>query len=78
MTGLPLELKHKGVGSAELESALETLPPEDELESAKKQAEKISRRLGGDAGKIMQALVRRGYSWQIAREAVRESAAPTE
>ena len=63
------ELKIKGVGKEDMQKALETLPEEDEFSRALEQAQKLSRRMQGDRNKIMQALVRRGYSWSMARKA---------
>ena len=63
------ELKMKGVGQTEMQKALETLPEEDEFFRAMEQAKKLSRRMQGDKNKIMQALVRRGYGWSMARKA---------
>lgn len=66
------ELKMKGISGENAQAALKTLPEEEELVAAKNQARKIQRRLHGDEEKMIQSLVRRGYSWQIARKAVRE------
>lgn len=69
------ELKMKGVSGEETRRALEALPEEEEFARAKEQARRLQKRLGGDANKMTQALVRRGYGWALARraaEAVRE------
>lgn len=63
------ELKMKGVGQEKMQKALETLPEEDEFSRAVEQAKKLSRRMQGDRNKIMQALVRRGYNWSMAKKA---------
>ena len=65
------ELKLKGVESEEAQKALETLPEEEEYQRAVEQAKKLSRRIN-EPQKIMQALVRRGYSWGMAKRAVNE------
>lgn len=67
------ELKMKGVGAAEAQDALAALPPEEEMQSAEKQAKKIARRLHGDEMKITQALVRRGYGWALAKQAAKNA-----
>ena len=65
------ELKIKGVEGEEARKALQTLPEEEEYQRAVEQARKLSRRIQ-EPQKIMQALVRRGYSWGMARRAVDE------
>lgn len=67
------ELKMKGVSGEDAQKALTEFAEEDELTAAKKQAEKITRRVQGDRQKIIQALVRRGYSWALARKAAEET-----
>jgi len=64
------ELKIKGVSGEEAKMALETLPEEEEFARALEQAQKLARRMKDDPNKIMQALVRRGYSWSMAKRAV--------
>ena len=63
------ELRHKGIDSGTADQALDALPEEEEAEQALRQARKMTRRLQEDPQKITQALVRRGYSWRIARDA---------
>lgn len=63
------ELKQKGVDGEEIVQALEAWPEEEEFSRAREQASKLQRRLQGDQNKITQALVRRGYSWALARRA---------
>ncbi len=73
------ELRRKGVSDETAREALEALAPEDEAASARKQAEKLlARKDVSDPDvrrKAVQALVRRGYSWDVAREAVEAVAA---
>ena len=68
------ELRRKGVSDQVAREALEDLDPEDEASSARKQAEKLlARKDIADPDvrrKAVQALVRRGYGWDTAREAV--------
>lgn len=66
---IAMELRMKGVSAQDTQQALETLDEEDELRRACVQAGKMARRLQNDPAKIAQALVRRGYSWSIARKA---------
>ena len=71
------ELRHKGVSEEDARVALESIDEEDTLSQAFSLAEKaVSRvRPGEDIRKaenrIMNSLVRRGFSWDIARQAVR-------
>lgn len=70
------ELKYKGVSAEEAEAALEAIPEEDELDAAIALAEKAAGRSkpGEDprksAQRILGMLVRRGYSWDTARQAL--------
>ena len=66
---IQMELKQKGVTGAAAQQALDGLDSEAELSAAVKQAEKMVHRVKGDAQKMMQALVRRGYDWQTAKAA---------
>lgn len=68
---IQMELKQKGVSGAAARQALDGLDQEAELSAAIKQAEKMLHRVKGDAQKMMQALVRRGYDWQTAKAAMR-------
>ena len=74
------ELRRRGVSDETAREALEELSPEDEAASARRQAEKLlARKDASDPDvrrKAVQALVRRGFGWDIAREAV-EAAAGT-
>ena len=73
------ELRRKGVSDEQAREALEELSPEDEAASARRQAEKLLiRKDVSDPDvrrKAVQALVRRGFSWDVAREAVEAVAA---
>lgn len=69
------ELKKKGIEPDIIASALAQVDTEEERCTARAHAEKLlARTRGKDArdirNKVMQALVRRGYSWEIARQAV--------
>ncbi len=72
------ELKQKGLSSEDTENALSALSGEDQLEQATVLARKAFARAkaGEDPRKTLQkvlaAIVRRGYSWDIAREACEE------
>lgn len=71
------ELRRKGVAVDEAEAALAQLGDEDQLSGAVALAEKAAARIkpGEDprkaAGRIHAMLARRGYSWDIAKEAMR-------
>ncbi len=69
---IAMELAQKGVKGQTAQQALDTLETEDELSAACKQAEKIAKRVKGDRQKLMQALVRRGYDWALARKAAQQ------
>ena len=70
------ELRRKGVSADEAEAALETLDDHEQLAGAIALAEKAAARIkpGEDPRKAAQRitgmLIRRGYSWEAAREAV--------
>ncbi len=70
------ELRIKGVSAEEAESALEEVPEEAQLENAVRLARKALQRAkaGEDPRKtrqkILASIVRRGYSWDLARQAV--------
>lgn len=70
---IAMELAQKGVKGQTAQQALDTLETEDELSAASKQAEKIAKRVKGDRQKLMQALVRRGYDWALARKAAQQA-----
>ena len=69
------ELRAKGVSAEETEEALQDISEEDQLENALALARKsLKHAPGEDARKVRQramgAIVRRGYSWDLARQAV--------
>ena len=70
------ELRRKGVSAQEAEEALEALSEEDQLESAIRLVEKTLYRVstGEDprktAARITAMLARRGYGYDVAREAI--------
>ena len=70
------ELRRKGVSEEKAREALEGLPEEDERETARKQAEKICSRKDlsdpDERRKAAAALARRGFSWDIVSEVIRE------
>ncbi|MBO4925925.1 MAG: regulatory protein RecX [Clostridia bacterium] len=63
------ELRMKGVSESEARTALADFSGEEEFERAYGQAVKMTRKFRGDAKKIAQALLRRGYGWSVARKA---------
>lgn len=73
------ELRRKGVSSDEAEAALETIDEDEQLEGAIALAEKAAARVkpGEDrrkaAARIQAMLARRGYGWDIVKEAVRRA-----
>ena len=69
------ELRQKGVSAAEAQAALDSLPEETEMEQAVQQARKLARKFRNDPQKIIQALVRRGYGWSLARRAAEKALA---
>lgn len=66
---IAMELQQKGVDGKTSQQALDTLEREDEFSACVKHGEKIARRVKGDRQKLIQALVRRGYDWQLAKAA---------
>ena len=70
------ELRRKGVSADEAEAALETLDDDEQLAGAIALAEKAAARIkpGEDPrkamGRIQAMLARRGYGWDVAKEAV--------
>ncbi len=70
------ELRRKGVSQEEAEEALSSIDDEDQLSGAVALAEKAAARIkpGEDsrkaASRISAMLARRGYSWDIAKEAI--------
>ena len=66
---IALEMKQKGVGEQDVERALQEFSEEDETAAARKWVEKLTRQ-GKDAPHVMQALLRRGYSYQVCKKAM--------
>lgn len=70
------ELRRKGISADEAEAALESIDPDDQLESAIALVEKaLARAKSGEdprktANRITAMLARRGFSWDVAREAI--------
>lgn len=73
------ELRRKGISQEEAEEALSAIEDEDQLTGAVALAEKAAARTkpGEDmrkaANRIAGMLARRGYSWDIAKEAIRQA-----
>ena len=73
------ELRRKGVSQEEAENALDLIDDEDQLAGAIALAEKAAARIkpGEDprkaASRIAGMLARRGYSWDIAKEAIHQA-----
>ena len=71
-----MELRQKGVSAADTENALEDISEEELLENAVFVAKRyLSRNSNSDdpvkaRQKAVQAVVRRGYGWDLARQAV--------
>ncbi|MBQ9211962.1 MAG: regulatory protein RecX [Clostridia bacterium] len=72
------ELRHKGVSAEETALAIEDVSEEEQLASALSLAEKSLRRIRTEEDprkakqKAVTAIVRRGFSWDIARQAVEQ------
>ncbi len=70
------ELRRKGISQEEAEDALSAIEDEDQLAGAIALAEKAAARVKPDederkaANRIAAMLARRGYSWDIAKEAI--------
>ena len=69
------KLRAKGIDENIAEEALEVLDDESQLATAKELARKLLRRYANEEpyarkSKISQAVARRGYSWDIVREAI--------
>lgn len=73
-TRVARELQTKGVGSEEIKKALDALPEEEEYRRAVSQAQKLQRKYRGDQKKLIQALIRRGYRYSLAKKAAEEAA----
>lgn len=73
------ELRRKGVAQDEAEAALEAIDDDDQLSAAVALAEKAAARVKPgeeprkSASRIHAMLARRGFSWDIAKEAVRRA-----
>ena len=67
------ELRMKGISSQEAQAALEALPEEEEYRRALDQAQKLCRKFQNDPKKIAQSLMRKGYSWSLAKRAAEEA-----
>ena len=73
------ELRRKGISQEETEDALAVIDDEDQLSGAVALAEKAAARIkpGEDmrkaASRIAGMLARRGYSWDIAKQAIRHA-----
>lgn len=73
------ELRRKGVSQEEAEDALSVIEDEDQLAGAVALAEKAAARIkpGEDlrkaSSRIAAMLARRGYSWDVAKEAIRQA-----
>ena len=69
-----MELRHKGVNSDEIESALENLDDDTQFEAALIAAKKAVRgknlSLASDRQKVFAALARRGFDFSLARRAI--------
>ena len=70
------ELRIKGVSGARAQAALDAIPEEEEYARALEQARRLSRKFQGDPKKIAQSLMRKGYSWPMAKKAAAEAAGP--
>ena len=69
------KLRAKGIDESIAEEALEVLDDESQLASARELAKKLARRYEKEEpyarkSKLSQALARRGYSWDIVKEAI--------
>lgn len=69
------KLRAKGVGEEEIDSALEIVSDEDQLQSAKRLAQKLYPRYAQEErraarAKLSQALARRGFSWDVIAQAL--------
>lgn len=66
---IAMEMKQKGVSEDTAQRALEDFSQEDEIRSARKWAQKLLRQ-GKDAPHALQSLLRRGYSYQVCKQAL--------
>lgn len=72
---LKRKMRSKGLDEDLVDSALEEIDPEDQLQAAKEAASKLSRRYASEDDrtarrKLGQALARRGFSWDIIESAL--------
>lgn len=67
------EMKQKGLSEDTVKQALADIPPEQWQEAADAQAEKALRARPERAEQVLQGLLRRGYSYQQAKSAVRRA-----
>ena len=73
------ELRRKGVSASDIEEALADMNEDDQLTAATSLAEKALRRAkpGEDprktAQRVLAMLARRGYAWDVAKEALRQA-----
>lgn len=72
---LKRKLRAKGIEESVVENALEDVDDESQLAAARELAQKLARKYEGTEpyarkSKLSQALARRGFSWDIVREAV--------
>ncbi len=73
------ELRRKGVSQEEAEEALSAIDDEDQLSGAVALAEKAAARIKPDedprkaASRIAAMLARRGYAWDITKEAIQQA-----
>ena len=78
------ELRRKGVSEDEAEEALSVIDDDDQLEGAVELARKAAARIkpGEDmrkaANRIAAMLARRGYGWDISKEAIRQAMSVTD
>lgn len=78
------ELRRKGISAEEAEAALENIDPDDQLSSAVALVEKALTRIksGEDprktASRITAMLARRGFGWDVARQAISRAMADLE
>lgn len=76
---IAMELRRKGVSADDAEAAMADIDDEDQLSGAIRLAEKaVSRMKAGEdprkaGNRILAMLARRGYSWDIAKEALRSA-----
>ena len=69
------ELRMKGVSDEEAQAALDAIPEEEEYARALDQARRLAKKYQGEPRKLIQALLRRGYSFALAKKAAMEATA---